>query len=414
MSTGKRLTNDEALVKIKKKCDEKNIEFIKFYNDGNTYVNNKTYLVLKCKKCGNIWHTTSYDKLITCGRGCPNCASNKKMTEDEIIIKINEICEEKNFTFMGFNGNFKGINSKLRLRCNKCGEEWGTTTYNNLRKTDRNTHTCGRKNPISVPSILNDRKAIDLINKRLHNTSLEFVSFGSDGYVGRLSTKVILKCKKCGKTNEYSYRTCISNSPKCKMCETKKFSNDSAIGRIQKKCKSLNYTFLGFNNKNNEYNGKNTYLLLKCNKCGEVWGTTTFASFYRNVIKCPGCVNSWKMEKEIEGCLRKNNISYIKQCRSNTLPWLKNKISLSLDFFLPDYDTAIECQGRQHFEPVVDFGGEKSFNESIERDKKKLSLCKEHNVRLLYYDSEHKHTNFLGEMVYNDENNLIKKINSYE
>ena len=71
-------------------------------------------------------------------------------------------------------------------------------------------------------------------------------------------------------------------------------------------------------------------------------------------------------------------------------------------------------QGRQHFEPVIDFGGEKSFNESIERDKKKLNLCKEHNIRLLYYDSEHKHTNFLGEMVYNDENNLIKKINSYE
>ena len=78
------------------------------------------------------------------------------------------------------------------------------------------------------------------------------------------------------------------------------------------------------------------------------------------------------------------------------------------------YKIAIECQGRQHFEPVLDFGGEKSFKETIERDKKKLILCKENGIKLLYYDSEHNHTEFLGEKVYNNENNIIKEITSYE
>lgn len=50
---------------------------------------------------------------------------------------------------------------------------------------------------------------------------------------------------------------------------------------------------------------------------------------------------------------------------------------------------------------------------SLERDKKKLILCKENNIKLLYYDSEHGNTEFLGEKVYNDENNLIKEITSY-
>jgi len=42
-----------------------------------------------------------------------------------------------------------------------------------------------------------------------------------------------------------------------------------------------------------------------------------------------------------------------------------------------------------------------------------LIICKEHGVKLLYYDSEHKHTEFLGEKVYNDVNNLLKEITSY-
>ena len=54
------------------------------------------------------------------------------------------------------------------------------------------------------------------------------------------------------------------------------------------------------------------------------------------------------------------------------------------------------------------------FYFTIERDKKKLILCKENGIKLLYYDSEHKHTEFLGEKVYNNENNIIKEITSYE
>ena len=54
------------------------------------------------------------------------------------------------------------------------------------------------------------------------------------------------------------------------------------------------------------------------------------------------------------------------------------------------------------------------FYFTIERDKKKLILCKENSIKLLYYDSEHNHTEFLGEKVYNNENNIIKEITSYE
>ena len=116
----------------------------------------------------------------------------------------------------------------------------------------------------------------------------------------------------------------------------------------------------------------------------DIWKTTTFITHLsQNDIKCLGCINSWKMEKEIESYLRKTSINYIQDCRNKILPWLKYKISLSLDFYLPDYKIAIECQGRQHFEPVLDFGGEKTFKETIERDKKNLFFVKK--MVLNYY-----------------------------
>ena len=413
-NTGKRLTNEQALDRIFEKCKEKNVEFVGFKNENNVYENNKTYLILKCNKCGNIWDTTCYNKFISAGRSCPNCSPTKKLTKEKIIESIKEICKEKDYEFIGFNGEYKGLNTKLILKCNKCGEEWNTTTYNNLKKKNRKSHSCGRKNPSSMPSTLNEKKAIEKVSKLLENSSLEFFSFDEMGYIGRNKSHVLLKCKKCNKINIYSYRCLFNSKISCKNCEINgKISNEEAIDIIKKRCNYLNYTFIGFDTDDGKYKGKNTYLILKCNECGVEWKTTTFASLRYNDIKCPGCTNSWKMEKEVECELKKNGIEYIRQCRNRTLPWLTNKISLSLDFYIPNLNIAIECQGRQHFESVKDFGGEKSFKESIYRDEKKLILCKSNGVKLLYYDSENNHTEFLGEKVYNDKNNLLKEILIY-
>lgn len=414
-NSGKRLTNEEALDRIFKKCKERNVEFVGFNNEENVYKNNKTYLILKCNKCGNIWNTTCYDKFVTVGRSCPNCSPTKKVNEKEVIEKIESICKEKNYTFIGFNGKYNGLNTRLILKCNKCGKEWGTTTYNNLRKKERKSHSCIRNNPSSMPSFLNEEKAIEKINNALKNSSFEFVSFDKSGYIGRSKSHVILKCNKCGKIYVYSYRNIFEGKKTCKFCgKTGKFSNEKAIEIIKQRCNELNYSFIGFDTCDGKYEGKNTYLLLKCNDCGTEWNTTTFASLKSNDIKCPGCINSWKMEKEIETLLRANKIKFVKQCRNRILPWLEIKASLSLDFYLPDYNIAIECQGRQHFEPVRDFGGEKTFKESLYRDEKKLILCKNNGVKLLYYDSEHNHTEFLGEKVYNDKNKILEEITSYE
>ena len=58
--------------------------------------------------------------------------------------------------------------------------------------------------------------------------------------------------------------------------------------------------------------------------------------------------------------------------------WLKSSVggSTSLDFCLPGYNTAIKCQGIQHYEPKCIFTEEK-VSCTKELDKLKAKLCKQ-------------------------------------
>lgn len=87
------------------------------------------------------------------------------------------------------------------------------------------------------------------------------------------------------------------------------------------------------------------------------------------------------MENEIRSFLIDNNIEFDEQAR---FEWLGLQ---SLDFFLPKYNIAIECQGIQHFESIEHFGGDNHLIATIERDKRKKSLCEENGIRLLYYSN---------------------------
>ena len=115
---------------------------------------------------------------------------------------------------------------------------------------------------------------------------------------------------------------------------------------------------------------------------------------------CPICGDSM-LERDVAEILTSNGILYERQ---KTFDWLGKK---SLDFYIPEYNIAIECQGEQHYKPVEHFGGEETFNGIIERDVCKNKLCKEHNVLLLYYSE--KRTSFLNELTVN-KNNLINII----
>ena len=77
-----------------------------------------------------------------------------------------------------------------------------------------------------------------------------------------------------------------------------------------------------------------------------------------------------------------------------------------MDFYLPDYNIAIECQGIQHFEPCEYFGGTEGFKKQIKRDKIKKELCNVNNIRLLFYCTKI----IFNEDYYNNITKLIETI----
>lgn len=84
------------------------------------------------------------------------------------------------------------------------------------------------------------------------------------------------------------------------------------------------------------------------------------------------------MERQLRQQLINDDIEFEEQKK---FEWLGN---LSLDFYLPKYNIAIECQGIQHFKPVEYFGGKIAYEEQVKRDKRKKKLCIENNIELRY------------------------------
>ena len=80
--------------------------------------------------------------------------------------------------------------------------------------------------------------------------------------------------------------------------------------------------------------------------------------------------------------------------------WLERQ---SLDFYIPKYHIAIECQGGQHFKTVDFFGGKRGYSDRLKKDLSKYNKCLSNNVKLIYYVPES-----LVEEVINKESLLVK------
>ena len=96
---------------------------------------------------------------------------------------------------------------------------------------------------------------------------------------------------------------------------------------------------------------------------------------------CPICKSS-SLENEVRHMLEDNGINFIQGAKRDTLKWIGRQ---HLDFYLPKYKIGVECQGEQHYEEVEYFGGEESFSSQQERDIRKMNLCKQNGVELIYF-----------------------------
>lgn len=133
-----------------------------------------------------------------------------------------------------------------------------------------------------------------------------------------------------------------------------------------------------------DYTSVNKKVKIICDKHGAFLQTAAFHIRKKNPTRCPRCTHS-KYEETMATFLRKNEIKFIDQYKPEFLRGDKGNRDQSLDFFLPDYNIAIECHGSQHFEPKKLYGGIDNLRITQERDKRKYEKCKEHGIRILYF-----------------------------
>lgn len=131
------------------------------------------------------------------------------------------------------------------------------------------------------------------------------------------------------------------------------------------------------------YVNSDTKVIIICPKHGEFWQSPNKHINYKQ--GCPLC-NESKLEHEVQTMLDKHNIKYE---REKHFTWLGLQ---SLDFYLPNCNIAIECQGIQHFEPIKFFGGNEGFKNTVQRDFNKKILCENNKIKLIYITNN----NFLG------------------
>lgn len=167
--------------------------------------------------------------------------------------------------------------------------------------------------------------------------------------------------------------------PECGMEYARVWRKNDWTHFIEESNKRFNNSYV-FPNIENEYENSHSKITLKCKICGN-----EFSKIACDHLTSPhgGCSHyeksTSKLEDEVEKELINNDIEFVRQKK------FKEMGALELDFYLPKYNTAIECQGRQHFVSVDRFGGDDGLEKTLKRDALKRKFCEENGIKLLYY-----------------------------
>ena len=268
------------------------------------------------------------------------------------FIKINNL----NVEVLQFNG----AKQKIVLECPKCHKQFTTHFHYFITSKTNECEQCRRSHlsRLDIQQFCIDNH-LELKSKYINqNTPLLFKN--QDGYY--LYTSV------------HNYQTNMNpNNTIFHMCNPNVINNIKHYIKINK----LSCTLLS-----TQYVNAKSKLKFKC-KCGQIYHSNLYYFMYDGYICCENCRKSShsKLERLTSKILTDLHIDFIPQY---TYQDCKYKGVLRYDFYLPQYNTCIECQGIQHFESVDYFGGEETFHIRQIKDKIKFDYCQNNNINIIY------------------------------
>lgn len=123
------------------------------------------------------------------------------------------------------------------------------------------------------------------------------------------------------------------------------------------------------------------YWTCKC-ECGNILDVSSTHLLSGETQSC-GCINS-QGELKVKTLLTELGIKYQEQYQFEDCINPLTNAKLRFDFYLPDYNCAIEYDGEQHFNARNQgYFTQDKVNEIQARDEIKNSYCKKHNIKLI-------------------------------
>ena len=387
MGKGRRLSFEDFSLRVRKVWGER-------YDLSKVeYVNNVTPVTVICPDHGefNIEPTDLFD-----GRGCPKCKKGRQRlkieTLEDFIMRGKELYGEK----YGYDKTmYKSFSKKVIVTCPIHGD------FEIFPKKFLHGVDCPecRKESFGIKDMT--RESFIEEAKKIHGEKFDYskVEFKNK------YTPVIIICPEHGEFTQKPYAHL--NGSGCKRC---------SIGASRKKGRMSQEEFISkasaihnskYDYSKAVYEGTDKKVCIICPEHGEFWQTP---HHHLHGVGCPYCVNN-KSEEKLYRRIRETFPDAMWQQKFDFLK--TNGKSLSIDIYIPSLNVAIECQGRQHFEPVEKYGGLVEHLKVKNRDERKYVLLKENNVKLFYFSYAKEIPDNYFDTIYTNESQLIEAISDY-
>ena len=276
-----------------------------------------------------------------------------------------------------------GSDTKVKVVCDYCGKEFITGYFSVLNgKKKINKDACydchGKKTAETTKTKRNVKRIEDL--QKLCNEKGYILKTTPEEYTG-VKMRIKYICPIHGE-QETIYDNFMRH-PKCLKCSQSErgLPNRNSLSYVKSVIESDGNILLN----ENEYTSTiRRNLRIKC-KCGNEY-VTSFSNYSKHGVNtCYSCsCKESSGEKIIRNYLDENNIAYVQEKRFIDC---RDKKPLPFDFYLPDFNTVIEFDGRQHFEEVETM----NHTKTTKHDEIKNQYCQSHSIcliRIPYWDGK--------------------------
>lgn len=277
----------------------------------------------------------------------------------------------------------------VKIYCKACDKYFEQTPKNHKKYGCKE---CGRRAMIEAQRKSQEQFIKDAIAKHGDLYDYSKVDYKGD------KKKVIIKCNVCG--HEWSITPSnLLQGYGCPECGRRATIEKQRKSQEQFIKDAIAIHGDKYDYSKVDYQGNKEPVIIICNKCG-----TEFPCRPNDHLSgqngCPECYHS-KLEESVLLMLKQNNIKYEREHRQ-----LINGHKRRYDFYLPEYNVVIECQGEQH----LISGSERIFKQTqydnqlvdIEKYKHCVDVLK---YRMLYFTNK-KHFKAALKIteLYNNEN----------